>query len=138
MGGETNFLGLIVRLMPCIAHLFFLSDPYPLSTLDRTYNRANKKLCNHFKFVPGNDYKHFCKPAGIVVSKIDGSVYVADGYCNSRVSSIWKCFYNSTKYYLGGKIFQRWRIFDGVRKRESSIRYITRTWSILNSTWFNS
>jgi hypothetical protein len=36
--------------------------------------------------VPGSDRRHFCKPAGIAVSRADGVVFVADGYCNSRVS----------------------------------------------------
>uniref|UniRef100_A0A0R3RRY3 Peptidylglycine monooxygenase n=1 Tax=Elaeophora elaphi TaxID=1147741 RepID=A0A0R3RRY3_9BILA len=36
------------------------------------------------KFVPGNDEKHFCKPAGIAVT-MDGSIFVADGYCNNRI-----------------------------------------------------
>uniref|UniRef100_A0A915LS27 Peptidylglycine monooxygenase n=1 Tax=Meloidogyne javanica TaxID=6303 RepID=A0A915LS27_MELJA len=36
------------------------------------------------KFIPGSDKNHFCKPAGVVVSKMDGYVYVADGYCNNR------------------------------------------------------
>ncbi|VDK75979.1 unnamed protein product [Litomosoides sigmodontis] len=36
------------------------------------------------KFVPGNDQKHFCKPAGVAVT-VDGSIFVADGYCNNRV-----------------------------------------------------
>uniref|UniRef100_A0A5S6QDL4 Peptidylglycine monooxygenase n=1 Tax=Trichuris muris TaxID=70415 RepID=A0A5S6QDL4_TRIMR len=33
---------------------------------------------------PGNDANSFCKPAGVAVAQ-DGSVFVADGYCNSRV-----------------------------------------------------
>ena len=37
------------------------------------------------RFVPGSDEQHFCKPAGVVVSKKDGSIYVADGYCNNRI-----------------------------------------------------
>ncbi|KAK6105982.1 Copper type II ascorbate-dependent monooxygenase C-terminal domain family protein [Brugia pahangi] len=36
------------------------------------------------KFVPGSDQKHFCKPAGIAVT-MDGSIFVADGYCNNRI-----------------------------------------------------
>lgn len=35
------------------------------------------------KLMPDSDRKHFCKPAGIVRS--GDSVFVADGYCNSRV-----------------------------------------------------
>lgn len=37
------------------------------------------------KFVPGNDREHFCKPAAVAVAQWDGSIYIADGYCNSRV-----------------------------------------------------
>ncbi|CAG9535368.1 unnamed protein product [Cercopithifilaria johnstoni] len=36
------------------------------------------------KFVPGDDQKHFCKPAGIAVTA-DGNIFVADGYCNNRI-----------------------------------------------------
>jgi len=35
-------------------------------------------------FVPGNDVKHFCKPADIAISS-SGVAFVSDGYCNSRV-----------------------------------------------------
>lgn len=38
------------------------------------------------QFVPGADRKHFCKPAGVAVHSGDGSVWIADGYCNNRVS----------------------------------------------------
>jgi len=37
------------------------------------------------KFVPGNDEKHFCKPTSVAVSS-SGLIFVADGYCNSRVA----------------------------------------------------
>ncbi|KAL3084630.1 hypothetical protein niasHT_034669 [Heterodera trifolii] len=37
------------------------------------------------KFVPGSDHSHFCKPAGVAVHSSDGTVFVADGYCNNRV-----------------------------------------------------
>lgn len=49
-------------------------------------------------FIPGNDQSHFCKPAGVVVSRIDGSVYVADGYCNSRIM----------KFSNDGKFIAQW------------------------------
>ncbi|VDM69553.1 unnamed protein product [Strongylus vulgaris] len=35
------------------------------------------------KLMPDADNKHFCKPAGVV--KSDEGVFVADGYCNSRI-----------------------------------------------------
>ena len=39
--------------------------------------------------MPGSDQSHFCKPAGVAVSKQDGAVFVADGYCNNRVLEQW-------------------------------------------------
>ncbi|KAI6178085.1 Peptidylamidoglycolate lyase [Aphelenchoides besseyi] len=36
------------------------------------------------KMVPGSDEKHFCKPTDVAVSK-QGDIFVADGYCNSRI-----------------------------------------------------
>nr|WLF82755.1 putative peptidyl-glycine alpha-amidating monooxygenase A [Tityus melici] len=36
------------------------------------------------RFVPGNDDKHFCKPTSVAISS-NGDIYVADGYCNSRI-----------------------------------------------------
>ncbi|KAL6729380.1 hypothetical protein Aduo_000438 [Ancylostoma duodenale] len=35
------------------------------------------------KLLPDSDGTHFCKPAGVV--KTDEGVFVADGYCNSRI-----------------------------------------------------
>lgn len=37
------------------------------------------------RFVPGNDEKHFCKPTDVAVSNDGEKIFVADGYCNSRV-----------------------------------------------------
>ncbi|XP_065060202.1 LOW QUALITY PROTEIN: peptidylglycine alpha-amidating monooxygenase-like [Rhopilema esculentum] len=34
--------------------------------------------------VPGSDSKHFCKPTDVAVDR-SGVLYVADGYCNSRI-----------------------------------------------------
>jgi len=51
------------------------------------------------KFVPGSDSEHFCKPTSVAVAT-SGQVFVADGYCNSRVAvfdSAGKHLYN-----LGG------------------------------------
>ncbi|KRY66871.1 Peptidyl-glycine alpha-amidating monooxygenase A [Trichinella pseudospiralis] len=36
------------------------------------------------RFIPGGNLESFCKPAAVAVSK-DDLVFVADGYCNSRV-----------------------------------------------------
>ncbi|TKR63370.1 hypothetical protein L596_027210 [Steinernema carpocapsae] len=55
----------------------------------RKLKLENGKLVEVFalgtKFKPGSGRDHFCKPAGITVSRRDGSIFVADGYCNSRV-----------------------------------------------------
>ncbi|XP_054999807.1 peptidyl-glycine alpha-amidating monooxygenase isoform X3 [Sorex araneus] len=34
---------------------------------------------------PGNDQNHFCQPTDVAVDPDTGAVYVADGYCNSRI-----------------------------------------------------
>ena len=36
-------------------------------------------------FVPGSDSKHFCKPTDVAVTNDGSNIYVADGYCNSRI-----------------------------------------------------
>ena len=36
------------------------------------------------KMIPGKDRRHFCKPTDVAVMT-DGTFFVADGYCNSRV-----------------------------------------------------
>ncbi|UJR10899.1 hypothetical protein I4U23_015087 [Adineta vaga] len=36
-------------------------------------------------FLPGSDSTHFCKPTDVAVSNDGSSIYVADGYCNSRI-----------------------------------------------------
>jgi hypothetical protein len=38
------------------------------------------------EFVNGNDDTHFCKPAAVEVSRANGDVFVADGYCNQRIA----------------------------------------------------
>jgi peptidylamidoglycolate lyase len=46
-------------------------------------------------FVPGDDSSHFCKPTDVVVSSDNLNIYVADGYCNSRIIK-----YNSKGIFL--------------------------------------
>ena len=36
-------------------------------------------------FESGKDEKHFCKPTDVAVSERTGDIFVADGYCNSRI-----------------------------------------------------
>ena len=35
-------------------------------------------------FEPGSDTTHFCKPTDVAVAE-DGTIFVADGYCNRRI-----------------------------------------------------
>lgn len=49
------------------------------------------------QFEPGNDRTHFCKPAAVTATK-DGSIFVADGYCNSRI----------VKFSATGKYLLEW------------------------------
>jgi hypothetical protein len=37
------------------------------------------------EFVSDSDQTHFCKPTDVAVSKKNGHIFVADGYCNDRV-----------------------------------------------------
>jgi len=46
-------------------------------------------------FEPGSDSAHFCQPADVAVTD-DGTVFVADGYCNKRVA-----VFNDKGRYLG-------------------------------------
>eukprot|EP00076_Gallus_gallus_P035476 XP_025001014.1 peptidyl-glycine alpha-amidating monooxygenase isoform X3 [Gallus gallus] len=34
---------------------------------------------------PGSDNSHFCQPTDVAVDPVTGSVYISDGYCNSRI-----------------------------------------------------
>ncbi|XP_062455061.1 peptidyl-glycine alpha-amidating monooxygenase isoform X3 [Rhea pennata] len=35
---------------------------------------------------PGSDKNHFCQPTDVAVDPTTGSIYVSDGYCNSRIA----------------------------------------------------
>ncbi|XP_071794148.1 peptidyl-glycine alpha-amidating monooxygenase B-like [Asterias amurensis] len=37
------------------------------------------------EFQPGSGTDHFCKPTDVAVDPASGNIYVADGYCNSRI-----------------------------------------------------
>lgn len=49
------------------------------------YSNGERVLTLGESFVPGSDSKHLCKPTDVVVSNDGSIVYVADGYCNSRI-----------------------------------------------------
>lgn len=34
---------------------------------------------------PGSDQDHFCQPTDVAVDPDTGTIYVSDGYCNSRL-----------------------------------------------------
>lgn len=57
-------------------HQVFKLDPHgkegPLLTLGRSMQ-------------PGNDQNHFCQPTDVAVDPDTGTIYVSDGYCNSRL-----------------------------------------------------
>uniref|UniRef100_A0A8C6IZN9 Uncharacterized protein n=1 Tax=Melopsittacus undulatus TaxID=13146 RepID=A0A8C6IZN9_MELUD len=37
------------------------------------------------RYAPGSDKNHFCQPTDVAVDPNTGSIYVSDGYCNSRI-----------------------------------------------------
>ncbi|CAF1118839.1 unnamed protein product [Adineta steineri] len=49
------------------------------------YSKGELVLTIGEAFVPGSDSKHFCKPTDVAVSNDGSNIYVADGYCNSRI-----------------------------------------------------
>ncbi|GFV09351.1 peptidyl-glycine alpha-amidating monooxygenase B [Trichonephila clavipes] len=62
------------------------------------------------KFIPGNDNGHFCKPASVAVSKT-GDIYVAEGYCNSRI----------IRFSADGKFLNQWGKQDNVFERNPPV-----------------
>ena len=49
------------------------------------YSDGEIKMTLGEAFVPGHDEKHFCKPTDVAVSNDGSAIFVADGYCNSRL-----------------------------------------------------
>jgi DNA-binding beta-propeller fold protein YncE len=49
------------------------------------YSNGKRVLTLGESFVPGSDSKHFCKPTDVAVTNDGSFIYVADGYCNSRI-----------------------------------------------------
>lgn len=54
-------------------------------TAIKTENKTELILALGTAFAPGSDKNHFCKPAAVIVIPSDGSIFVADGYCNGRI-----------------------------------------------------
>jgi len=53
-------------------------------------------------FQKGDDQTHFCKPTSVAVSQLKGDIFVADGYCNSRV----------VQFDKNGKYIREFKDFD--------------------------
>lgn len=49
------------------------------------YTNGERVLTLGEQFVPGRDSSHFCKPTDVVTSNDGSNIFIADGYCNSRV-----------------------------------------------------
>ncbi|XP_053147344.1 peptidyl-glycine alpha-amidating monooxygenase isoform X4 [Hemicordylus capensis] len=47
---------------------------------------------------PGSDNNHFCQPTDVVVDPHTGSIYISDGYCNSRI----------VQFSPSGKFIMQW------------------------------
>ena len=50
-----------------------------------------------FRFEPGSDETHYCKPTSVAVTDDGNTFFVSDGYCNSRI----------IKYKVNHKTFTR-------------------------------
>lgn len=63
----------------------WLTDVARHQIIKMNMTKPNKVLLEiGVKFVPGSDKEHFCKPTHVVESR-NGIIFVADGYCNSRI-----------------------------------------------------
>lgn len=85
-----------------LPHGIFANKDYMLTTdvarhqiLRIPHNSNKPDLIIGELFVPGDDENHFCKPTHAVIAS-DGSIFVADGYCNSRIVK----FDKSGKYLM--------------------------------------
>uniref|UniRef100_A0A9J2PRR0 Peptidylglycine monooxygenase n=1 Tax=Ascaris lumbricoides TaxID=6252 RepID=A0A9J2PRR0_ASCLU len=59
--------------------------------------KLEKLLALGEQFVPGSDHDHFCMPTAVTVVQ-DGSIFIADGYCNNRV----------LKFNKDGRFLAKW------------------------------
>ena len=57
-------------------------------------------------FVPGDDSLHFCKPTDVVLSDDNLYIYVADGYCNSRI----------VKFHANGTFIRQYQMPQGEKQ----------------------
>ncbi|XP_027202332.2 peptidyl-glycine alpha-amidating monooxygenase B-like [Dermatophagoides pteronyssinus] len=69
-------------------HSIWLTDVAMHQIFRYSLNRSERKqplLVLGERFKPGDDDKHFCKPTSVAIDYNNGDLYVADGYCNSRI-----------------------------------------------------
>ncbi len=67
------------------------------------YSEGKLVLTLGESFVPGSDSSHFCKPTDVVVSNDGLNIYIADGYCNSRI----------VKYDSNGNFIKEYKMPSG-------------------------
>ncbi|XP_056680971.1 peptidyl-glycine alpha-amidating monooxygenase isoform X10 [Monodelphis domestica] len=48
-------------------------------------NKGSPLLILGRSMQPGSDKSHFCQPTDVAVDPVTGTIYVSDGYCNSRI-----------------------------------------------------
>ncbi|XP_051851210.1 peptidyl-glycine alpha-amidating monooxygenase isoform X5 [Antechinus flavipes] len=48
-------------------------------------SKGNPLLILGRSMQPGSDKNHFCQPTDVAVDPVTGTIYVSDGYCNSRI-----------------------------------------------------
>ncbi|XP_072453421.1 peptidyl-glycine alpha-amidating monooxygenase isoform X4 [Notamacropus eugenii] len=48
-------------------------------------NKGSPLLILGRSMQPGSDKNHFCQPTDVAVDPVTGTIYVSDGYCNSRI-----------------------------------------------------
>ncbi|XP_022106613.1 peptidyl-glycine alpha-amidating monooxygenase-like [Acanthaster planci] len=75
---------------------------------------------------PGSGTDHFCKPTDVAVDVMTGDIFVADGYCNSRI----------VKFSAGGDYILEWGKASSYVGRELSIDPEPSTFSIPHSLTF--
>ncbi|KAK6727683.1 hypothetical protein RB195_005396 [Necator americanus] len=92
-GNETRIVKKLGKNKFYLPHGIYMDNEGYLYTTDvGSHTVAKWKLSGNdlvqiwesgVKLIPDSERTHFCKPAGVV--KTDEGVFVADGYCNSRI-----------------------------------------------------
>jgi len=72
------------------------------------------------RFQPGSSSNHFCKPTAVAINDENGDVYVADGYCNSRI----------VRFDAHGNFLSTWGSPDHRMMVVHDVKYIPRDQSV--------